>query len=280
MLRATVATQTLALVGCETMMHAADFAKFPCDKETADWRFQVRYAESIVTPPHAVEKRRFWQATAEDGRDVIIAKDGSFSLTFDDVYSHVDLTLKTGFRHANIYHYLYAAHTFGYRLLSADGGLVHSAGFQRGGKGVLLAGASGVGKSTMLCRVMAADPSVTPLCEDMTAVMPERSGFRAYGTPFCGEDTLCENNDVPLAAIVLLEKSTHNRWRRASFSEAMFGLNRSILSPAYTPSLGEKAVDLAMRLVSTVPVWIWENDGSQAAGEALLAALDKGESML
>ncbi len=280
MIRASVATRALTLVGCETMMHAADFAKFPCDKETTDWRFQVRYTESIAPPPHAVQKRRVWQAIAEDGRHVVIAKDGSFSLTFDDIYSRVDLILKTGFCHADIYHYVYAAHTFGYHLLGTGGGLVHSAGFRRGGKGIVLAGASGVGKSTMLYRVMAADPSVAPLCEDMVAVMPECGGFRAYGTPFCGEDTLCENDNVPLTAIVLLEKSTQNRWRRASFSEAMFGLNRSVLSPAYTPLLGEKAVDLAVQLINAVPVFIWENDGSKEAGEALLAALDKGELTL
>lgn len=273
MLRATVATRSLTFVGCDTMLHAADIAKFPCQHDLTDWRIEVRREPTVVAPSAVTQHGS--SGKLPDGRRVICDKDGTFSLVFDKTFSDITLTLQDDFCHVDIYHYLYTAHTFAYHLLSCGGGGVHSAGFVCGGKAVLLVGASGVGKSTMLDRVMALDKGMTVLCEDITAVMQEEGGFRAYGTPFCGEDTRCANASAPLGAIVLLKQAKHNRVHRASFEEAMFGLTESVLRPVYATALCEAAADLAVSLARDVPVFVFENDGTPQAGERLLATLIK-----
>lgn len=274
MLRATVATQSLILIGCDAMRHAADFAKFPCVDEKTDWRMTVERVSAISIPAQATVGKRVVTATLPDGRTMIADKAEHFSLTFTPDFSDVRLALWEGFCHADLYHYLYTAHAFAHHLLACNGGGVHSAGFVRGGKAVLLIGASGVGKSTMLDRVTAVDPSVAVLCEDINAVLRENGGYRVYGTPFCGEDTRCENADAPLGAIVILKKEPQNRIEKADFPAAMFGLTQSILRPTYAPHLCEAAADLAVALARDIPVFVFENDGTQQAGEMLLAALD------
>lgn len=69
-----------------------------------------------------------------------------------------------------------------------EGLLLHTAGFLRRDRAILLSGRSGIGKSTSV-RVSADLPATTALGDDLILLLPADSGWVAYGTPFWNPET-------------------------------------------------------------------------------------------
>ena len=70
----------------------------------------------------------------------------------------------------------------------AGGLLLHAAGLRRGSATFLFSGPSGIGKSTA-ARVSASLPEMAVLGDDLILLLPQRGGWRAYGTPFWNPET-------------------------------------------------------------------------------------------
>lgn len=135
--------------------------------------------------------------------------------------------------------------------LAAKGGfLLHAASAIRNGRAFLLAGVSGAGKTT-LARLAPHD--VTLLTDEISCVVRDKSGFRAYGTPFTGELTrLGENTSAPVGELLLLEKGRDNRLEPMAPAAAVRGLLRNILFLAQEEELVRGVFHSAVEFVSAV----------------------------
>lgn len=67
-----------------------------------------------------------------------------------------------------------------------DGVLIHSSGVILNGEGVIFAGISGAGKTT-ISKLWRERDGVAILSDDRIIIRKERSGYFAYGTPWPGE---------------------------------------------------------------------------------------------
>ena len=93
-------------------------------------------------------------------------------------------------------------------LLARRGGcLLHAAGVVFHGQGLLFAGPSTAGKSTMM-NLLRGRAEI--LCDDRIAIRPSPSGFKAYGTWSHGDVEDVSAASAPLQTVFFLVKSSEN----------------------------------------------------------------------
>ena len=137
------------------------------------------------------------------------------------------------------------------RLLQRGGVILHSAFIARDGEAVLFAGASGVGKSTQAALWEAAGKGRT-VNGDRTLLMRRAGRWYAYGYPCCGSSLICENETLPLKAIVLLQQGDQNRLLFPSYSQKIRALMAGIEIFPWEQRETEQSFALASTLADQV----------------------------
>lgn len=141
-------------------------------------------------------------------------------------------------------------------LAEQGGFLVHAASAVRNGRAFLFAGVSGAGKTTL---TRLAPPDARILTDEISYVVKEPRGYRAYGTPFAGEFArIGERISAPIAGLFLLEKADCNVSNEIDDARAVSALMRNILFLAQDDSLVRRVFHSAADFVSTVPVRVMQ----------------------
>ena len=96
------------------------------------------------------------------------------------------------------------------RLARGRGVLVHACGVAHAGRGILLLGTSGAGKSTS-ARLWSDRPASRVLSDDRIVIRRDVDTYRIYGTPWHGEAGCESPGSVPLDAVFILEQAPRNR---------------------------------------------------------------------
>jgi len=139
-------------------------------------------------------------------------------------------------------------------ILSMQGGLVvHAAGMIWGGKGILLPGRSGTGKSTFMRNLQKA-PGGCGLSDDRIVV--RRTGPRRVmiaGTPWLGDAGVCLNKAASLDRIVFLVQARRQKVRRVSPRECLGRLIETLSVPWYDKLAVMHSLPLCEFIVSRVP---------------------------
>jgi hypothetical protein len=139
-----------------------------------------------------------------------------------------------------------------YALAGAGGLLMHAAGVGTDGRGVVFAGESGAGKTT-LCRQLAQHGGFELLSDDRIAVRKMDGRFLAFGTPWPGAAGIVRNSSVSLGRIVFLSHGDRNSLRDLTKQEAL----ERLLPVASVPWFDRQVVPVALLfcddLLSHVP---------------------------
>lgn len=132
--------------------------------------------------------------------------------------------------------------------------LLHAAGGSIDGKGVLFAGKSGAGKSTV-SRLLDNGSAARFLSDDR--VMLRRFGGRLsmYGTPWPGDAGVAVNESVPLKAICFLRQSDDTALRQLNAEEILQRLLPVASIPWYESGLTEKTLALCEFLIEKYPAY-------------------------
>jgi hypothetical protein len=108
-------------------------------------------------------------------------------------------------------------------LARGRGLLVHGCAVRDGDAGLLFAGTSGAGKSTM-AGLWREQPRATLLSDDRVIVRQHEDGFWIYGTPWHGDARAASPERAPLRRIFLLAHGRENRAVRLSPVQASAAL--------------------------------------------------------
>jgi hypothetical protein len=128
--------------------------------------------------------------------------------------------------------------------------LLHACGAVVSNRGMVFAGHSGDGKTT-LAGLLASEG--TPLLSDeRIAVRKTERGFVAFGTPWPGEGNVVSNASSPLSGMFVLRKATHHALSGRSPSLAADLLARAIV-PYYLPDVATRILGIFSELASEVP---------------------------
>jgi hypothetical protein len=226
----------------------------------AEHREAIEFDVELVSP-HRMSGEEDVRVCREAGRWII--RRGDFRAEYDPASGRGTLCCS-----ANPYaldSVLRIVHTL--RLAGEGGFLVHAASAICKGRGLLFAGVSGAGKTTM-CRL--APPEVTLLSDEVSCVRRQSDGYGLFGTPFRGELARNgENAAAPLAAVFLLGHGPENRLVPLPAAEAGRALLRNILFFAEDAELAEKVFHSVCEFVTHVPVFRLEFTPSPRVWEML-----------
>jgi hypothetical protein len=143
-----------------------------------------------------------------------------------------------------------------YILAQNKGALVHAAGMSIHGKGLLFPGPSGAGKSTLSRQfTYQKDPGVEIFSDDRMVVRKVEGTFKAYGTPWPGEQGIALNKRMPLSGIFFLHHGIDggNRIKKIKPQKALEALLQVTSIPWYDRDVMPRVLRFCDDLVSNVP---------------------------
>ncbi|MDP8230006.1 MAG: radical SAM protein [Candidatus Gorgyraea atricola] len=152
-------------------------------------------------------------------------------------------------------------------LADREGCYLHSCGVNFEGKGLLFAGHSEAGKSTMATMLKG---KAEILCDDRMIVRRKAGKFRIYGTWSHGDIPDISSNSAALKAIFFLEKSLENKILRIEDKkEIVRKLLSCLIRPFVTVDWWEKTLLVIDNLAARVPVYVLRFDKSGEIVDAL-----------
>lgn len=157
-------------------------------------------------------------------------------------------------------------------LLTGRGLILHAAGALVRGRGILFAGVSGAGKTT-LAGLAAGRSGWDLLSDDRVIVRLEDDGATVHGTPWSGEGRVAENRSGAVECLVFLAQGDANAVERLQPAQALARLLRTASVPWYDEEYLGSALDACGRLVRQVPAALLTfrpDDGAVDAVEGLL----------
>jgi hypothetical protein len=138
-------------------------------------------------------------------------------------------------------------------LANREGALIHSSGVDFHGRGCMLSGRSGAGKSTISRRFAMAGHEV--LSDDRIVVRKIDGELRMFGTPWSGEAGIAGNKDLPLHGIFFLHHGVENFIKKITPAEAIERLMPVTSIPWYDKSVLSKVLTFCEEIVSACPAY-------------------------
>jgi len=159
------------------------------------------------------------------------------------------------------------------RALPAFGGLfVHAAAVDMDGHGLVFAGPSEAGKSTIVKLI---GERAKVLCDDRVVIRGGDDGFRVHGTWSHGEIDRVSPGSAPLRAVFFLRQAAANRLNRVVDARAILrDFLPRLVRPLVSADWWEKALELAGAIVRDVPFYDLSFDKSGAAVDVLEKLLE------
>lgn len=132
--------------------------------------------------------------------------------------------------------------------------VLHSSCIDIGGRAVLFAGVSGIGKSTQAA--LWEEYEHAKVCNgDRTLLRCEKDTEYACGLPYAGTSGICNAYELPIAAIVFLGQGSTNRITRLPPTEAVKRLLTQFPVPKWSADAIGHAMESAVRVAFHLPVY-------------------------
>jgi hypothetical protein len=166
----------------------------------------------------------------------------------------------------NIVAYMEAAAQFYRQLLSFDGFYLHASAVVKDGKAYLFSGNSGAGKSThthLWVDTFGGDTRI--INDDKPALRLIDGTWYAYGTPWCGKNSISLNECAPVAGICFMKKAPHNRIRRMPPAEALQRILGQTMHRMQEIQYLDALLAHLEKLLARIPVYELENLPEPAA---------------
>jgi radical SAM protein with 4Fe4S-binding SPASM domain len=134
-----------------------------------------------------------------------------------------------------------------------NGAFIHAAGVDMNGRGLLFAGPSEAGKSTIV-KMLRGKAKI--LCDDRMIIRKESGGFRAYGTWSHGEIPDVSPADAPANALFFLRQARENRLERIDDPKAVLkDLLPRFVRPLVTAEWWDRVLSLAEAIATEIPCY-------------------------
>jgi len=147
-------------------------------------------------------------------------------------------------------------------LSDRNGCMLHSSGMIMDGNGLLFAGHSDAGKSTIS---MMMKRRATILCDDRNIIRKEAEGFKLYGTWSHGDVEDVSSDSADLKAIFFLKQAKENRVVRLENKKKILKKLLACLVRSFvTKNWWSKTLDLISEIVRDVPCYELSFDKSGA----------------
>ena len=151
--------------------------------------------------------------------------------------------------------------------------ILHASLIRYNEKGIVFSAPSGTGKSTQ-AGLWEKYTGSDILNGDRAALRKKNQIWKAYGLPYAGTSGIYRNESVPLRAVVALRQAKENSVRRIRGKEAFRYLYPETMIHRWDQSFENKATDLLLEVLSSIPVFLLECRPDQEAVEVLKQQID------
>ena len=162
-------------------------------------------------------------------------------------------------------------------MMKQRGFLFHAAAFVLSSRAYLLAGPSGIGKSTMyslLKRI--GGQEICIISGDNPVLRLETDGsFTVHPSPWNGKEGWGTDKYAPLGGIILLQQGEDNILTRISPEEAVVPVFHGINTYAKDEEHIRQMFRLEEKLICASPIWKYTNTGTEAAAKFLYKRIKK-----
>lgn len=153
--------------------------------------------------------------------------------------------------------------------------LFHSAAILWHGKAWLITAPSGTGKTTQYRNLKKLyKDEIQIICGDNPVLhfRPDDT-IMVYPSPWNGKENYGGDAEAPLAGIVWLAQSQENEIKRLAPKDAVVPIFHEINTYSRTPELVDQMFWLEEKMITSVPVWKFENTGTLASSKMLMQCL-------
>jgi hypothetical protein len=137
-------------------------------------------------------------------------------------------------------------------LTRGRGIMLHACGIDDGGQGIVFAGPSDAGKTT-LARLWDRVPGVKVLGDEALVLREVGGEVRVYGTPWPGEAGLADPGGVPLRRVFFIQHADRNGVRALSQSLVVRKLLAQTVLLPYDREGSERIIEVCIALAEAVP---------------------------
>jgi hypothetical protein len=141
-----------------------------------------------------------------------------------------------------------------HKLSRGTGLLVHAAGIDINGKGLVFPGKSGAGKST-LSRQLIQKYGFKLFSDDRMIIRRVDRNYFTYGTPWPGELGVAQNKGTPLDAVLFINHGTTNRIDRIKPNDALKNIFPMASIPWYNKELIAQTVSFLEEFFKNIPAY-------------------------
>jgi hypothetical protein len=141
-----------------------------------------------------------------------------------------------------------------YHLASRSGALMHAAGLDLDGHGLLFSGRSGAGKSTMCHQFLTGNRSVV-FSDERIVARRVGDSYRIFGTPWAPTAPVPSDGNAPLSAMFFLAHGPTNQIRELARHEALARLCRVASIPWFDEEMLGPVLDTCADIIDTVPIF-------------------------
>lgn len=157
-------------------------------------------------------------------------------------------------------------------MMKHDQLLFHSAAVLLGDKVWLLAGPTGVGKSTQYRNLKKLYPDeIGIICGDNPVLVFEENDISVFPSPWNGKENWGSMKTGELAGIILLKQAKENSVESVSSQDAVIPVYHQIITYAKTEEQIRLIASLEERLITSVPIWQFSNTGDMDSSKMLYA---------
>lgn len=151
--------------------------------------------------------------------------------------------------------YVWTGEAFYAHLLSFSGLLMHASCVEKDGGAYLFSAKSGTGKSTHTALWLKAFQNARIINDDKPALRKIDGRFCACGTPFSGKFDISENVQIPVRALVFLQRGEGNSIEPLEASKAIPLFLSQTLRPPKAETMAQM-LDILGDLLKTVPAFL------------------------
>lgn len=138
--------------------------------------------------------------------------------------------------------------------LQCNGIQIHCSIIDYKRQGLLFVGPSGIGKTTQ-AELWHRYKKATIINGDIGFIQKKLECFYAWGTPWHGSSVYCENMNVPIKALIVLQKGKEDKIRELKDFEKLVKVADNVFYPEWIEQGLGKCFSLLSDLLSIVPVY-------------------------
>lgn len=170
--------------------------------------------------------------------------------------------------------YTWTGEAFYAKLLRFSGLLMHASCIEKDGQAYLFSAKSGTGKSTHTNLWMQAFGDCCIINDDKPAVRKIDGTFCACGTPFSGKFDISKNVQIPIRALVFLERGTENSIKPIPPAKAIPLFLSQTLRPPKKEVMAQM-LDLLGDLLESVPAFLLTCNMDISAAHTALQGIEQ-----